>query len=458
MNKFLDLTLKIAELVQGLALRDINEGRKAVLARMEELGPDAEGDEFDQLAVRCQEIDDHLAATGRVVERSERLTALRTGSTSGGATTITRSAPLPISRGIEPVRGNRERHPTYSLQRAVGCLLRSGQVSGYEAEVSQEIAKRSGKTPQGFYMPMSREDVDDEPIERAVVNTTVGSSVIATRVEQTLIEKLQNRLAMAQFNCTILSGLKDGAIQLPKRTGNNTAYHVAESADITDSNITLGSVTLTPKTIGASTYHSRKFLLQQSVVNESLLQDYLEQAIRLEMDRVGVNGSGSGAIPTGILQNSTIAAAKTVIGTNGGPLTFAAAVAMETAVAASNADIGNLGYLTNSKVRGSAKTILEASASGSKMIWSNNEINGYKAVASNQVPSNLTKGSSSGVCSALIFGNFQDAVYGFWSGVDVLVNPYKYSLSGAVELTAMLDYDFGILREESFNIILDLTT
>lgn len=454
MEPLLDLQNEInLEVIRGLAVKDVIAGETAIVKRLEELGPDAdgpEGEEFDALVDRLKVVrsflDDH--------KRVERAAVLKSVQRSN------QRDPLRIpARGIEarsedPNDPYLRPHKRYSLQRAIALQIQGKPLDGYEGEVSREIAKRFGKDPQGFFMPLSL----DQDVQRAEVTTTVGSSLIATRIDQTMIEKLQKNLAMAPFGVTILTDLKDGALQLPKRTANNTAYHVAESTDITDSNATFSSVTLTPKTLGASTFHSRKFLLQQSLVNESMLRGYLEQSLRLELDRVGVNGSGSGAVPTGILQNSTISAAAIAIGTDGGPLTFAKAVAMETLVAANDADIGNLGYLTNTKVRGSAKTILKASSAGSEMIWENNEINGYRAVASNQVPSTLTKGSSSGVCSAMIFGNFADAVYGFWSGVDVVVNPYALDKQGGVRITALIDYDFGILRTESFAVCLDLTT
>ena len=46
-------------------------------------------------------------------------------------------------------------------------------------------------------------------------------------------------------------------------------------------------------------------------------------------------------------------------------------------------------------------------------------------MVSNNVPSNLTKGSSSGVCSALIYGNFSDLLIGLFGDSEILVDPYS---------------------------------
>src|SRR5690606_10666975 len=124
--------------------------------------------------------------------------------------------------------------------------------------------------------------------------------------------------------------------------------------------------------------------------------------LALELDRVGFNGSGSGAEPEGILQNSSV---ETVaIGLDGGPATHGTVVDLETNVASANADFGSLAYVTSPKGRGVLKQTVIGSNAAAKMIWENNEINGYQAFATNQIPSNLTKGSYGTDLTAILFG------------------------------------------------------
>ena len=465
MNEFLDLLNKLN--LSGYAARDIIAGEKVIRDRLSALGPQAIEDdsaedvltEFDGLTARLQEIEAHLLVS-RKKERQAVVEALTTRSNSE---TPRKLSPLVIpQRGIEnptqdPNDPYSRPHKRYSLQRAVARFLTNGGiVDGYEGECSTEIATRRNQSPQGFFMPLA---IQSPYVERADVTSTVGASLNQTTIDRSLISLLRNRLAMNQMGVTVMNDL-EGTLQMVQQTGTNTTYWVAEGTSVTDSNATFSNFTLAPNTLGATTTHSRKFLLMQSIVTENWLRDELTRNMAIELDRVGINGSGSGAEPRGILNNTTISGAATVIGANGGPITFANAVKMETVISASNADIGSLGYLTNTKVRGSAKTILEASASGAKMTWTNNEINGYKAVASNQVPSTLLKSGSSntGAHSAMIFGNFADAIYAFWSSVDILVNPYVNDLNGGVRIRALIDADFKVRRTDSFNVMVDLTT
>lgn len=70
---------------------------------------------------------------------------------------------------------------------------------------------------------------------------------------------------------------------------------------------------------------------------------------------------------------------------------------METALAVDNADTGNLAFLTTPGIRGVLKKTKIDAGSG-QFVWGQDAqtLNGYRAAVSTQVPSDLTKGSSSG--------------------------------------------------------------
>ena len=85
-------------------------------------------------------------------------------------------------------------------------------------------------------------------------------------------------------------------------------------------------------------------------------------------------------------------------------------------------------------------------------------MNGYPVITSNQVPSDLVKGSSGAVCSAAIFGNFADLIIGLWGGLDLQVNPYSLDTKGAVRVTAFQDCDIQVRHPESFAAMQDILT
>lgn len=352
-------------------------------------------------------------------------------------------------------------HP-YSLVRALNMQLAvregKGRYDGLEWEVHQELERHADRRADGIRVPWSLANRSlagqAGRVERRDLTTATGAGAIDQNVLGTeLITILRNRMVMRAMGARVIAGLTGGAFSLPKQTAASTAYHVAEENAPTGTNPTFGQVTWTPRTVGAVVNTSRKALLQTSLDFEAITRADLVASIALEFDRVGVNGAGNNHQPMGVLQDPSVAIV--AIGTNGGDPTWAMAVELETTVAVGNADVGSMGYLTSNHGRGKLKTTPKIGTTYPTFLWESNEVNGYRAMASNQVPSNLGKGSGTNL-TALIFGNFESATYGLWSGLDILVDPYTGSSTGAVKITCFQDYDFALRYSESFAKCVDM--
>jgi HK97 family phage major capsid protein len=232
---------------------------------------------------------------------------------------------------------------------------------------------------------------------------------------------------------------------------------VAESGAPTESQQAFDQVTMSPKTLGAFTDISRKLLLQSSIDIETFVRNDLATVLALEIDRAAIHGSGSSNQPTGILATSGIGSVAG--GTNGAAPTLANIIGLETEVAQDNADLGSLSYLTNTKVRGKLKQTFTNSTYGDAPIFGmDGRMNSYNTAITNMVSSTLTKGSASGVCSAIIFGNFADLIVGMWGSLDLMVDPYTSSTSGTVRVVALQDLDIAVRHPESFSAMLDALT
>jgi len=332
----------------------------------------------------------------------------------------------------------------YSFLRALHALAnptdkRAQEAAGFEREVSDEAAKKLGRAAQGLIVPY---DVLVMPAKRdLVVGTgTAGGHTVATNLlAGSFIDMLRKRMVMSALGATVLNGLT-GNIAIPRQTSGATAYWVAESGAPTESQQAFDQVTMSPKTVGAFTDYSRKLLLQSSIDVENFIRMDLTKQIALEIDRAALYGTGSSNQPTGL---------KNISGINtkdfaAAAATFAEIVAMETEVAADNADIGTLAYLVNARGRGALKTTEKASNTA-QFIWgSDNLVNGYRCEVSNQVE------GTAGSTEDHFFGNWADALIGFWSGLDLTVDPYSSSTSGTVRVVALQDVDVAFRHPESF--------
>jgi HK97 family phage major capsid protein/HK97 family phage prohead protease len=345
----------------------------------------------------------------------------------------------------------------YSFVRAINALAnptdqRAQREAAFEIEASRAAAEVAGKQSQGLMVP---NDVLKRDL--TVGTTTAGGHTVSTDLlAQDFITLLRNAMVVSGLGTRFLTGL-NGNIAIPRQTSGATAYWVAESAAPTESQQAFDQVTMQPRTVGAFTDISRKLLLQSSLDVEAFVRGDLAAILGLEIERVAINGSGTPPEPRGILNTGSIG--DVAGGTNGLAPAWSHVVGLETLVAVANAAVGNLAYLTNAKVRGKTKTVEKASTTG-LFLWDNSDfpLNGYRAAVSNAVPSNLTKGSSSGICSAIIFGNFADLIVGLWGGLDLMVDPYTGGTSGTVRVIALQDVDVAVRHAESFAAMKDALT
>lgn len=290
-----------------------------------------------------------------------------------------------------------------------------------------------------------------------VVGTpTAGGNLVATQLlASSFIDLLVAQAKVLSMGTTLLTDLV-GNIAIPRATAGATGYWVAENGSPTESQQAFDQVALTPKTVGAYVDYSRRLLLQSSIAVEAFIRMDIARTIALMIDLAAINGSGSSNQPRGILNTSGIGSVAG--GTNGAAPTWDNVVDLESAVANANAPANSLAYLTNTKVRGKLKRTQKFASTNGVEIWQGGELNGVRAEVSNQVPSNLTKGTSSGVCSALIYGNWVDLLIAMWGGLDMMLDPYTGATAGTKRVVALQDVDVNVRYPVSFSAMQDALT
>jgi len=345
----------------------------------------------------------------------------------------------------------------YSLLRAMNAMANpqdraAQEAARFERECSEAVGTKMGKAARGFYLPT---DVQKRDLTAGTNNA--GGFTVATDLRAgDFISVLRNAMVIDTLGTRMLTGLQ-GNVAIPKQSASASAFWVAENSAPTESQQTIAQVTMSPKTVGAFTDVSRRLLLQSSIDVENMVQTDLAAILGLAIQQAAINGSGASNQPTGLLTAIT----STVIGgTNGLAPTWQNIIDLETGVAQANADVGSMAYLTNAKVRGRLKTVQKFSGTNGMPVWDGGEnpVNGYRAAVTNGVPSNLTKGTSSGVCSAIIFGNFADLVIGLWGATDIIIDPYTGSTAGTLRTVVLQDVDVALRNVESFTTMVDALT
>lgn len=322
--------------------------------------------------------------------------------------------------------------------------------AGFEREVCEATAQKLGRQAKGALVPT-------DVLSRAVDTTVAGSTIQTDVLAQSFIELLRNRMKVRQLGATVLSGL-NGNVSIPRQSGGATAYWVAEGAQPTPSDQAFDNVPMSPKGVAAETQFTTQTMLQSSIDIEGLIRMDLATVIALAIDLAAIAGTGTGNQPTGILNTTGIGSV--AIGANGGALSdIDPLIDLEAAVANANADVDGMAYLTNTKVIAQLKKLKDANG---QYLWSNSryqdgqvgEINGYGVARSNQVPSNLTKGTGTNL-SALLFGNWRDLLIGEWGALDLQVDPYTGGV-GNIKVKALQFVDVAVRHPESFAAITDI--
>jgi len=346
----------------------------------------------------------------------------------------------------------------YNLAKAIFEFVQRGQPSGLELEIHQDACRRGAATNNPV---IGLGITNDVPLfKRDIV---AGSSTTVGSVPMGFFDALYAKMVFGPqgFNSTFLKGLS-GNITLPGiTTGHTPQVASSENAQITeDTSMAVQGPSLSPKRIGGYVEVSKQLIAQANQSVADLITNSILRAIMAKLESQVINGAGSSGELRGILNTSGIGSV--VGGTNGAAIAWSHVIGLEKAVAAANADLGNLGYLTNPNVRYKLKMV-EKNSTGTlgNFIWENSDtpLNGYKALITTNVPSTLTKGTSTGVCSAIIFGNFADLVIAQWGDIlDVELDKYTKGEYALIRILANGWFDCGVLRAGSFAAMTDALT
>lgn len=346
-----------------------------------------------------------------------------------------------------PVSLNEKELSNYSLAR--GVLAIADKDNSFELEISQELARKLGNHSGGFLLPISPEFLRKfapQSLKRAgldSVTDTKGEEVVFNQAGS-FIDMLRNRAKVIMLGATVLSGLQGGPLELPRQTAAATVNETTENHtdDNTESELALDSVTLTPRSLMVTTKYSRQLLRQNTyAIDQIVLNDIIQQhALKIDRD---------------VLHHATrgLYAASGVTGVAfGGAITNTKIVAMETAVNDLNGDIGNMAYLTTSKVRGAGKETVRFTNTD-KTIWTDdNTMNGYRAESTNQL-SKVMNGSAAtgGTGHGIIFGVWSEVFIAEWGSLEILADPFTLGGKAMVKIHSFQMIDHNPRHGECFS-------
>lgn len=327
----------------------------------------------------------------------------------------------------------------YSLLRALRATVNGDwKDAGLELECNKEISKRLErlpKTQRSFFVPLDVMMRDLPPQRRDMNVAGVSGSNYLVQTDNapgSFIDLLRNTSVALRMGVTRLSGLR-GNVTIPKMTAGNTGYWLAdETTAITESQPTIGQLSLAPKNVAALTELSHQLLQQSSPDAEQLVLSSIARDIGLAVDVGILRGSGASGQPTGIVTTGSIG------GFTGTSLAAPGILNAISDVGAANALMPGCGFVTTHAV---AALLMDrpnvTSATDGTPLWQgkmeDGTVRGYPAMASGQM-----------AAATALFGWWPSVVLAEWGVLELVVNPFSDFTRGLTAVRGWYSCDVGV--------------
>lgn len=344
-----------------------------------------------------------------------------------------KAADVPTMLGMEKKDVRR-----YNILKAFRAIMsKDWSRAGLELQAHKAIMDKMSLNPRSEHSIFVPLDVQVRDMTAAGVS---GSNYLVStdNLAASFIEMLRNESVVLGLGATRLSGLQ-GNVTIPRQTAASTAYWLAdENTAITESQPTIGQVTLSPKNVAALTEISHQLMQQSDPSAESLVMTDLARVIALAADVAALRGSGVSGQPQGIVGTSGVGTFDTDA-TN----TYADVLDPQGDVAAANALRPGCAYLADPT---SAALLMQRQrfSSTDTPLWDGSllagTMAGFPARSTNQMSANT-----------MLFGWWPSLIIGEWGVLELSVNPYSDFTRGLSAIRAWYTMDVALRYPAAFS-------
>ena len=355
----------------------------------------------------------------------------------------------------------RKRYNLVNVLRALASAANGERADvdiGFEREVSQEMAKKTGRAVQGILLPDFVRTAGSETLGRPDTGSIQdiggsGRNTIETNLlAGNFIEALNDALVLEGLGMETLTGLV-GNIAIPKGGSVSAGWISAEGGNAAKTNPTFGQVPASPHALGAYVDITRQLLLQSAVPVQAKVLEWLMYAAKKTIETAGFQGTGTSGQPTGISSLITNAHTKAWANTPSYEklIELIAAVRNDNAFNPAMRFVGDNGVwsklastldwqsVSNGKSGDDAAIVGGIGGVNRLLDVNTDKVLGRDFIESHCVPA-----------KTLFFGDFSQLTLCLWSGTDIVVDPYANSTNGGLRIVALQDVDFIVKEPAAF--------
>jgi len=336
----------------------------------------------------------------------------------------------------------------FSLSRALDQARRNQPLEGAEAEWTTEAhreMRHMGLSPTGSVaipqMAFFRSAEDNFTADGAKAGGTAadGTGFVGTDVPGA-IAALREPSFIESLGATTIQAT--GNLKFPRISSPALATNKGEISTEAGASIEMDEVNLNPTRATASTTYSKQLLIQGGQQVDQVIAADIRAALTEHIDLKGF----AEILADGNVDDQSTSGA--------GDTTYAAtvAIAQEAAVLAAGGALNGSVYVCSPTAYRLAKSL--ALVQSVSALVEGGRLNGYNFYATKHVAD-----ETAGTVGQQIFGNFrQGLIIAYFSGIDILVDPYTAASTGQVKLHCNRFYDVAVRQPGAFSICGDLAS
>lgn len=350
----------------------------------------------------------------------------------------------------------------FSMTKFFNSINRNEPITGLEREILDEgvvEARSLGASSNGHYINLKALNA----IQKRAMSA--GSASAGGNFVQTDKMGFFDVLRANRVLDKVGAEWEMGMVPNVDYTGFSTGWtfaDAAENATAADADAVTVNRAVSPKRIAGKILLSNQLMIQDPTMDAKLLQS-LQNALYPYVEGKVLTGTGTSNAMTGITANAT--AATLALGTNGGAPSLTYIQNMRKTLLNGNVDASKIFWLINPNTEALLMATPVDTGSGAMLIPYGSYFNGATGFINNipylvtsNLPNNLTKGTSSSNCSAVIAGDFSNLKVCQWGGLDIVIDPYTAAAEGQTRIICNTYWDTTIKRAGTIVKTLDLIT
>lgn len=284
-----------------------------------------------------------------------------------------------------------------------------------------------------------------EPERRAMSESVLagGGYLLPTVLSSQMIDLARNDARVMQAGARIFP-MENRTVDVAKWVSDPSMAWHTEAATISPSDATIGKITLTAQALAGLTLVSRELLEDASEVDTELRRAFAA-VLALKLDQAALYGTGTPPEPRGVKNTANILTAS--MGANGAALTNYDPVVDAVGTLRDNNEDPTAAIYSPRTGRALAKL----KDTTNQPLAVPNYLNNLTQYETNQVPNNLTQGSSS-LASDLFVADWRQLYVGIRTQLQIQVLSERYADTGQIGILTWFRGDIQVARPKAFHV------